>query len=473
MQRLFLSLLVASLTGLSAIAATDSGEKSDTSARYVPRHEAGRAGFVNRGLQKYWWYDAHCQGRGEKLMNSGYTVEWLISPQYDNVSKGFNEGLAAVELNGMVGYVDKANRFIIEPQFESDRFPETFTNGLSKLYQGGKYGYIDKVGEVLIEPRFDGVRPFRDNNIAFVKMGNKFGAIDLKGEILIPCVHTTPESMTIARNQKEWKRVDSLVQARVAEGYYDSELSQIRSAEKWANTLIYDPDFRNTVPEDVQVRDTLKRKGLKCGGKWLTGPDYTSITPLEGGYFAVVSSHRKGVCDSYGREIISCMYDDVEYCAEDEIFIVKTDGKSGLYSCTGAMILPPCLDEIGAFSAGFASCTLAGVEGTVDTNGQAVSEDFLEDVISLALDQDTPTRIATLKQLITFKPSYAQAHNNLAICYIATEQYNVGIPMLKLASKLDPDDSVIAENLANAKAAKKEKNMEKFRNIFPDKKNRR
>lgn len=167
------------------------------------------------------------------------------------------------------------------------------------------------------------------------------------------------------------------------------------------------------------------------------------------------------------------MHDDVEYCAEDEIFIVRSNGKYGLYSCTGAMILPPCLDEIGPFSAGSASCTLAGVEGTIDTNGQAVSEGFLEDVVSLALDQDIPTRIATLKQLISFKPSYAQAHNNLAICYIATEQYNVGIPMLKLASKLDPDDSVIAENLANAKSAKKEKNMEKFRNIFPDRKNKR
>ena len=45
--------------------------------------------------------------------------------------------------------------------------------------------------------------------------------------------------------------------------------------------------------------------------------------------------------------------------------------------------------------------------------------------------------------------------------------------MLKLANKLDPDDPVIAGNLENAKAAKKEKNMEKFRNIFPDKKKER
>lgn len=473
MQRLFLSLLVASLTGLSATAAADSGEKADTSSRFVPRHEDGKVGFVNKGLQEYWWYDAHCQGRGEKLMNSGYTVQWLISPQYDNVSKGFNEGLAAVEVNGLVGYVDKSNRFIIEPQFESDKFPETYVNGLSKLFKDGKYGYIDKIGEVFIEPQFDGVRPFRDNFIAFVKMGNKFGAIDLKGEILVPCVHTTPESMTIAKNHKEWKRVDSLVQARVAEGYYDDELSQIRSAEKWANTLIYDPDFRNVIPEGVQVRDTSRRKGLKFGSRWLTGPDYTGITPVEAGYFSVTSGHGKGICDSYGREIIQCIHEDVRYCEEDEIFIVRDGGKYGLYSNTGAMILPPCLDEIGTFSAGFANCTLAGVEGVVDVNGQAVSEDFLEEVVNLALDQDIPTRIATLKQLISFKPSYAQAHNNLAICYIATEQYNVGLPMLKLAAKLDPDDPVIAENLANAKAAKKERNMEKFRNIFPDRKNPR
>lgn len=477
MQRLFLSLTVAALTGLSASAVQvpqlNRSEKADTAARFVSRQEGGKDGFVNRGLQKYWWNDAHCQGRGEKLMNGGYTVEWLISPQYDRVSRGFNEGLAAVEVNGLVGYIDKENRFIIEPQFESDRFPETFTNGLAKLYKDGKYGYIDKVGEVLIEPQFDGVRPFGDNCIAFVKMGKKFGAIDLKGEILIPCEHTTPESMTIARNQKEWERVDSLVQARIEEGYYSDELSQIKSAANWASTKIFDPDFRNDVPEGVYVKDTLKRKGLKCGERWITRASYKGIVPMEDGYYEVTDGHKKGVCDSYGREILACVHDDIEYQQEDEIFIVKSEGKYGLYSDTGAIILPPCLDEIGPFSAGFASCSLAGVEGTVDVNGQAVSEDFLDDVIEMSLDQDVPSRIAVLGQLILFKPSCAQAHNNLAICYIATEQYSVGIPMLKLASKLDPDDTVISENLKNAKDAKKERNMEKFRNIFPDRKTQR
>lgn len=477
MQRLFLSMLASLMAGLSVSAAqmpqSDRSEKADTAARFVSRQEGGKAGFVNRGLQEYWWYDAHCQGRNEKLMNGGYIVEWLISPQYERVSKGFNEGLAAVEVNGLIGYVDKENRFIIEPQFESDKFPETFTNGLAKVFKDGKYGFIDKIGDVLIEPKFDGVRPFRDNYIAFVKMGNKFGAIDLKGEILIPCEFTTPESMTIARNQKEWKRVDSLVQARIEEGYYDDELSQIKSAANWASSKIFDPDFRNEVPEDVQVRDTLRRKGLKRGGRWLTSSTYNSITPLADGFYAVTSGHKKGVCDSYGREILSCIHDNVEYQPEAELFVVKSGDRYGLYSRTGAMILPPCLDEIGEFSAGFANCALAGVEVAVDVHGQAVDEAFFDEVIALSLDQDTPERITTLQQLILFKPSCAQAHNNLAICYIATEQYNVGIPMLKLANKLDPDDPVIAGNLENAKAAKKEKNMEKFRNIFPDKKKER
>ena len=70
---------------------------------------------------------------------------------------------------------------------------------------------------------------------------------------------------------------------------------------------------------------------------------------------------------------------------------------------------------------------------------------------------DVDERTSVLKQLIALKPTYAQAHNNLAACYIATEKYKVAIPMLRLANRLDPNDPVIAENLKKAKDGRKDK----------------
>ena len=184
-----------------------------------------------------------------------------------------------------------------------------------------------------------------------------------------------------------------------------------------------------------------------------------AVSVLPHGYFLITHIGKQGIFDSYGRQIIKPTFDSVTYQIREEVFIVKDAyGKYGLYDNKGCMILPPCMDYIKDFVSGRAECMIKNVIGYLDPNGQMLTSGFYGDVINASmLLSDVEERTAVLKQLIALKPTYAQAHNNLAACYISTEKYKVAIPMLKLANRLDPENPVIAENLKKAKDSRKDK----------------
>jgi len=55
----------------------------------------------------------------------------------------FSEGLAAVELNGKYGFIDKKGNLVIQPVYDNAYlFPE----GLALVFLNGKRGYIDTKG---------------------------------------------------------------------------------------------------------------------------------------------------------------------------------------------------------------------------------------------------------------------------------------------------------------------------------------
>lgn len=78
------------------------------------------------------------------LVNQDYEINWLISPQYEGVTKRFTEKLAGVVLGGKVGFIDIHNRFIIKPQFENADDIHGFNLGLSAVKKNGKFGFINK-----------------------------------------------------------------------------------------------------------------------------------------------------------------------------------------------------------------------------------------------------------------------------------------------------------------------------------------
>lgn len=85
----------------------------------------------------------------------------VIAPRFHQV-ENFSEGLAAVEVNGRWGVIDKTGRFVVKPRFKSLRRGESpleeFSGGLTRVtvpWQAGelaKTGYIDRTGKYVWEP---------------------------------------------------------------------------------------------------------------------------------------------------------------------------------------------------------------------------------------------------------------------------------------------------------------------------------
>lgn len=422
-------------------------------------------GYENKGEQEYWWKEAHSLGKNEESLTLGYNVEWCISPQYEKVSKNFGENLAGVELMGKVGFIDKNNRYLIEPQFEPVAKLAGFNFGLAAVKKDGKYGFINKKGVFVIEPSFDYAENFGSDMLATIKSENKFGAIDLRGVVVVPCTYLTEEGMKLlpAKN-KQYKAAAKEAKIRYDEGAYDLILDRCKEVSQEVNAVIRDTLWYRSSMPNVLIIAQGNRYGLKVAESdtgWILKPSYDEIESFADGYYKVRKEGFYGVCDSYGRSIIPCDYTFIYPQPDEGIFIVtkvfnpqKPSWYTGLYSYTGAMIIPSALDSISDFYQGVAIASAYGKNTFIDRNGQ-VPDAFIEMLVNNEKN-DRACRTA-----IALRPTCAIAHNNLGISFLNSELNKEGMSCLKIANKLDPDNEVIQENLKQAKDERKERRKQR------------
>jgi WG containing repeat len=106
------------------------------------------------------------------------------------VSRGFSEGLAAVSMQavdpdcsvgpGVWGYIDKTNRFVIPPQFESAM---EFSEGMAAVRINGQGLHRPSRG-VVITPQFERGSLFRCGMATFDR-NRKLAYIDKTGTVII------------------------------------------------------------------------------------------------------------------------------------------------------------------------------------------------------------------------------------------------------------------------------------------------
>jgi hypothetical protein len=119
------------------------------------------------------------------------TVQAAIIPQFEDVST-FNEGVAAVKINGQWGFIDNAGIWVIKPQYTTESGMDELNNAGELIFvenylpikKDGKWGFINRSGEMIIAPNFDEVRPFSEG-LAAVEINKKWGYVDGKGQVVI------------------------------------------------------------------------------------------------------------------------------------------------------------------------------------------------------------------------------------------------------------------------------------------------
>lgn len=97
----------------------------------------------------------------------------LIQPVYEN-AYSFHDGMACVEKDGMLGFINRQNELVIDYKYDS---ATSFSEGLAAVSAGEKSGYIDKEGNEVLPMEFDVATGFEDGK-AIVRQDGRWGVLD-------------------------------------------------------------------------------------------------------------------------------------------------------------------------------------------------------------------------------------------------------------------------------------------------------
>ena len=152
--------------------------------------------------------------------SNSQNAAWLVKPIYDQISE-FREGVAAVRLNGLWGYVNERGDELLKPDFESvfefsegvgvvtlkdktliaivdlsgkiikpkgnykidNRFAQ-YCDGLLLVYDGKKWGYLNRSGELSISCKYMSAQPFSEN-FAAVCLEYRWFYIGIDGKVVV------------------------------------------------------------------------------------------------------------------------------------------------------------------------------------------------------------------------------------------------------------------------------------------------
>ena len=92
---------------------------------------------------------------------------------------GFRGGPAPARIRGHWGFVDRAGKWVIDPQFD---MATNFSEGMAAVQVSGKWGYIDSDAKFVVNPQYEAALPFRFG-LAPIRIAGKWALIDRKGAI--------------------------------------------------------------------------------------------------------------------------------------------------------------------------------------------------------------------------------------------------------------------------------------------------
>jgi hypothetical protein len=143
-----------------------------------------------------------------------YGIDPVFKAGTKHYARPFQEGLAAISINGKYGFIDKSGKFVIPPAYlgthyfaeglcpvwpavrtvgfinKEGRFKipakfndaRSFSEGLAAVKVSSHWGYIDNTGNYAIRPRFNEASSF-SNGLAKIVIDDKYGFTDKKGKV--------------------------------------------------------------------------------------------------------------------------------------------------------------------------------------------------------------------------------------------------------------------------------------------------
>ena len=294
---------------------------------------------------KKWWIEKKEVGKKKKYK----TGDVVIPFKYDWVSD-FREGLAVVELNGKLGYINKSGKEIVPPKYDEAKF---FHEGLAPVKLNGKWGYINKSGKEVVPPKYDYVWDFKEG-LADVELNGKQGFVDKSGKEVVPLKY-----------DNVW--------------FFEEGLAGVELKGKWG---FIDKSGKEVVPIKYDYVDNFSEglAGVELNGKWghinKSGKEvvpikYDYVDNFSEGLAITKLKGKKGFVDKSGKEIVPLKYEDVRDFREG-LAGVELKGKWGFIDKSGKEVVPIKYEYVDNFSEGLVVVELNGKWGCINKSGKEV-----------------------------------------------------------------------------------------------------
>jgi len=323
-------------------------------------------------------------------------MQEVLPPQYRVVSGHgrdcndlrFFHDIAAVEKNGLLGYINSQGKLITPIQY-GDRSDYEFNEGSARVYRNALWGYINSKGKEITPIQYEDAREFR-NGFAPVKRNGLWGYINEQGKEITPIQY---------EDAREFYRGFAFVERNGLRGYINEQGKEI-------------------TPIQYEVLDYFqhgfaraKRNGLwgyiNEQGKEITPIQYENVEDFQRGFARVKQNGLWRFIDTNGNEVTHTPDEVGEFF--DGLALIMRDGLYGYIDAEGNEIIKPKFEEAAKrFYANRAIIKQDGKCGYIDLKGNIVTKPQWDG----CEDYSTASETALVYNIIKGEKEYAHIYKN-------------------------------------------------------------
>ncbi len=253
-----------------------------------------------------------------------------------------------------VNFKGKFSLFLITGELLLLNFCESYSFLYDSYYLVNKEGYefiIDKWGNIFLDMKVEKIWPCGGD--LFIICVEKFGLYNLYSKKILSCDFDDLKKLDDLNfgvfNGSKWALYN----------YSSDNLSSFKFDDLF--------EFNNGVGI-ASIDD--KYFLINCAGDFFLNIFFDEIEYLVFGFYKYLKNEKWGIINVLGHNVVANKYDSIKNFTSDT-FIIEKQGRQGLISCSGKVIIDPIFREIGKITDGLALATIEGFRQSIFgiTNG--------------------------------------------------------------------------------------------------------
>jgi WG containing repeat len=300
----------------------------------------GKYGYINKAGKKiidFKFQDAESfhNGNAVVLKDSLYGLinkngDYIIPAKYQELAEASDDIFMAVKGDSS-GYIQKNGKPLTQFIFD---VANDYKNGYAIISKDEKYGLLNERGSFNIEPAFDELVFIGEGLLKGMTEDEMWGIINLKGDTVLPFAY---EAIG------EFNEHRALVATGEKCGYVNEQGSlEIPLKFRYSSIMLTTGQFQNGY---ALLKQNIKSAIIDSTGKVLTFPGCQDYGRPSQGLIPVKKNGKWGFVDIAGKIKIPCKYESAETFNQG-FANIRMNKMTGLIDTTGNVFIPPLYEDI-------------------------------------------------------------------------------------------------------------------------------